>query len=63
MHLGINITLSEFIKVLGDSFPSSPLNQDFTIDSGVNQKVPSCYTILSNNCLTISSNSCLEIEL
>ena len=65
MHLGINITLSEFTKVFGssDGFPNSPLNENFTIDSGVNQTVPSCYTILSNNCLTISSNSCLEIEL
>ena len=61
MHLGINITLAQFIKVISNAL-SSPLTNDYTIDSGINQEVPSCFIINSNVCLTISSNSCLEIK-
>ena len=62
MHLGINITLAQFTKVISSGFPFSPLTDDYTIDSGINQEVPSCFIINSNVCLTISSNSCLEIK-
>mgnify|MGYP000182550967 CR=1 FL=1 len=65
MHLGINITLSEFTKVLISAsglFPNSPLTEDFTIEGGVNQLAPSCYTINSGVCLTITTNSCFEVN-
>jgi len=60
MHLGINITLAQFTKVISGLF--SPLTSNFTITSGVNQEVDSCFVINSDVCLTISSNSCLEIK-
>ena len=63
MHLGINITLAQFTKVISNALSLvSPLTDDYTIDSGINQEVPSCFIINSNVCLTISSNSCLEIK-
>mgnify|MGYP001626710204 CR=1 FL=1 len=60
MHLGINITLAQFTKVISGLF--SPLTDNYTIDSGVNQEVASCFVINSDVCLTISSNACLEIK-